>query len=138
MSVERALYARLTAGSPITLLGDRVYPNAAPLGVMVPYLVYARVSATRARSTRGPSGLVAARYQLDIYASTFPNARAVAEAVRKRLDGWRGVLAGPGWSCRVEAVSLVSDQDLYEPEIKPEPLHRVSMDFFVHHREEIA
>jgi hypothetical protein len=135
VSVERALYTRLTA-APALAFGNRVYPVAAPLAVAFPYVVYARVSAVRARGTVGPSGLVSARFQIDTYSDGYAGCRAAADAIRKRLDGFRAVVTGSGWSCRVEGVSLLSDQDLHEPEIRPEALFRVSQDYVIHHIEE--
>jgi hypothetical protein len=136
MSVERALFHRLTNGTPIAQLGNRLYPVAAPARVQMPYATYARVSAVRARHTLGPSGLVSARFQIDIYAAAYATARAVSDAIRTRLDGFRGTITQPGWSCRIEGISLVSDQDLHEPEIEPQALFRVSQDYLIHHIEE--
>jgi hypothetical protein len=136
MSVERAIFARLTVGNPIPALAARLYPVAAPARLDMPYAVYARVSAVRARGTLGPSGLVSARFQIDLYGASYASARGVADAVRKRLDGYRGDVTGTGWSCRIEGVSLISDQDLHEPEIRPEALFRVSQDYLIHHIEE--
>jgi hypothetical protein len=136
MSVERALFNRLTAGTPIASLGNRLYPVAAPARVQMPYATYARVSALRARDTLGPSGLVSARFQIDTYANNYADARAVAEAIRIRLDGYRGTITGSGWSCRIEGISLITDQDLHEPDIEPQALFRVSQDYLIHHIEE--
>jgi hypothetical protein len=136
MSVERALFTRLTEDDPVSELGGRLYPVAAPARVMTPYATYARVSAVRARDTLGPSKLVSARFQVDIYADAYSTARAVANAIRVRLDGYRGTIARSDWSCRIEGISLVTDQDLHEPEIEPQPLFRVSQDYLIHHIEE--
>jgi hypothetical protein len=135
VSLERALYARLTL-APALPIGTRVYPVAAPLAVAFPYAIYARVSAVRARGTTAPSGLTSARVQIDVYSDAYTGARAAADAIRKRLDGWRALVTGSGWSCRVEGTSLLSDQDLHEPEIRPEALFRVSQDYVIHHIEE--
>jgi hypothetical protein len=135
VSVERAIYARLTVGNPIPALSVRLYPVAAPAAVTMPYAVYARVSAVRARGTTGPSGLVSARFQIDVYGATYTSARDVAQSIRARLDGFRGTVSGAGWSCLIEGVSLLSDQDLHEPDIRPEALFRVSQDYLIHHIE---
>ena len=136
MSAERALFARLTVGNPIAAVGARVYPVAAPLSVAMPYCVFARVSAQRVRSTMAPSGLTMARFQIDTYAEGYLTSRDVADAIRKRLDGWRGLVTGSGWSCRVEGSSLLSDQDLHEPDIRPVAVFRVSQDFLIQYIEE--
>lgn len=136
MSVERAIFTRLTAGVPIPDLADRLYPVAAPARVQMPYGVYARVSAGRTRGMLGPTGLVSARFQIDLYGAAYGAVRALADAVRRRLDGFRGVISGVGWTCRIEGVSLLSDQDLHEPDITPEALFRVSQDYLIHHIEE--
>jgi hypothetical protein len=136
VSLERALFARLTVGTPIAAIGNRVFPVAAPLSVALPYVVTARVSAQRVRSTIAPSGLTMARMQIDTYAAGYLGAREVADAIRKRLDGWRGLVTGSGWSCRVEGSSLQSDQDLHEPDIRPVAIFRVSQDFLISYQED--
>lgn len=134
MSLERALFARVTGDAAVSaLIGDRLFPNVAPLGTDAPFATYQRISATRVRSLTQRSGLAMARMQLDCMAETYAGARALADAVRQALDGFRGAAGSP--PVTIEASSIQSDQDLYEDAAEP-PLHRVSMDFMLTYREE--
>lgn len=97
------------------LVRGRVYADAAPQDPAFPYGVFSLVGdAQRARRLNGgPLGTVTARYQVDWYAHTKREARALAAAVSARsadggLDGLRGVIGTPGetaafvQSCRCE------------------------------------
>jgi hypothetical protein len=134
MSIERALYARLTGAAAVSaIIGTRLFPNFAPLGTAAPFAIYNRVSANRIRSLTQRSGLAMVRMQVDCMAETYAGARALADVVRQALDGFRGEAGSP--PVMIESCSLQSDQDLYEDAAEP-PLHRVSMDFMLTHREE--
>lgn len=136
MSVERALYQRLTIGAPnvSALVGTRIYPMVAPLAVSMPFCTFARISTDRVRSLSGPSGLAMARFTLDALALTYPECRAAADALRRRMDGWRRLEVGAGWSCNVKASSLLSDADLHEPDAEP-ALFRATLDFMITYEE---
>lgn len=125
--LEEALYVRLTGDAAVTaIVGTAVYPQAAPQNLEPPFITYARVSAERLRSFDGPSGLARPRMQVDCWAAGYRQARQLADATRRALDGWRSPADG------VPGAMLESDRDLHEPE---NGLHRVSMDFFFWHEE---
>jgi hypothetical protein len=132
MSVEAALFSVLsTAPAVSAIIGNRLFPGAAPVNTAAPYAVYSRASARRIRSMLGPSRLAMPRIQVDGYAATYAQARAIADAVRGALDGYRGTAAG----VVIHGASLLTDQDIYEAEALP-PLFRVSLDFQITHSEE--
>lgn len=128
---ELAVYTILKANSAVAaLVGTRVYALKAPQPATAPYITYQRISGERTRDTRGPTGRARARIQVDCYATGYAGANALANAVRKSLDGYRGTVA----SVRVWSIALESDLDFYEDGVDP-PLYRVTMDFFVTHDE---
>lgn len=128
---EKAVYAILKAASGVAaLVATRIHPLTAPQSETVPFITYQRISAERTRDTRGPTGRARTRLQVDGYAATYPEAKALANAVRQALDGWRGTAA----SVRVWSAALESDVDFYEDTVDPK-LFRVSMDFIITHDE---
>ena len=99
----------------------RVYPNVAPDLVEKPYLTYSRISGleeTTLDTNGGVNNLRNTRLQLDVWAATYGEAQAKAEALRTALKTW--------------AVPNVfqSDQDMYEADTK---LHRVMLDISTWH-----
>ncbi len=97
MVIEEALYSHLAADAGVSaLVGDRIYPTLAPQEAELPYLVYQRVSGPRVRSHGGPSGLAHPRFQITGAAETYPSLRAVMNAVRAALDGFKGTMGGTG------------------------------------------
>lgn len=95
MSVESALYSYLGGVSAVTaLVSTRIYPSQAPQGAALPYVVHHKVSERRFPNVAGPSGMVRARHQIDVFGATLDSAQSVAETLRNNLDGWRHTVMG--------------------------------------------
>jgi len=108
--------------------GGRIFPVVLPEGVLDPSIVYFRVSGLGDYHTQGPSGLTRPRYQIDAYAQTPNAAAALADLVKDRMDGYRGLMG----SVHVQGVFLDSERDDYHDAAK---LHRVSRDFLIWYAE---
>ena len=116
MSIQTDLRALI--GS---LVADRAYPVAAPDSPVAPYLTYQRVSAVPENVLSGNGGaapLMNTRLQIDVYATTYSEAQAKAQAIKDALQGWA-----------IQNVTN-SEQDLYEDDVK---LHRVMIDISTWH-----
>lgn len=115
MSIQTELRALLGP-----LVGDRVYPVVAPESPTAPYATYQRVAAVPQNVMAGNGGesLTNTRLQIDVYATTYGEAQAKAEAIKAALRGWA-----------VQNVTN-SEQDLYESDVK---LHRVMIDISIWH-----
>lgn len=114
---EKAIIDILLADAAVTaLVGTRVYFATAPQAPVLPYIVMYRISAPRVHSLEGPSGLAAARIQIDMYAKSGASARAVGEAVRVALDCFRDEQSGVNLQC----VLLLDEMDGYseDPELR--------------------
>ena len=114
---EKAIIDILLANAPvIALVGNRVYFAVAPQAPLLPYVVIHRISAPRVHSLEGPSGLAAARIQVDMYAKSGAGARAVGAAVRVALDGFRDEQSG----VNLQGVLLLDEMDGYseDPELR--------------------
>ncbi len=114
------------------LVGTRVYPVRLPQGGTFPAITYQRVSQVPVgRPTSGPPSVVAARVQFDVWSLNrdgvdgYAAARALADAVRQRLDGKTGAL-GSGLTV-VQDVRLDAERDTGYDETGE--LYRISLDF---------
>ena len=71
------------------------------------------------------------RIQFDCYSTTgYVQAKAVADALRERLDSYTGPVGSPADT--VHFAYLINERDFYEDDIKR---FRVSMDFEIWHNE---
>jgi Protein of unknown function (DUF3168) len=131
--VEEALTALLNSAAPLTaLVAGRINWGVKPQGKGVPFVVLQRISGLRDMKMSGPSGLVSSRVQADCYGLTYTSAKNVARAVRDRLSGYRGTVAGR----IIQGVFLDSERDIFEPAETPDKLFRTSMDFILWHDEQ--
>lgn len=130
--IESALRTHILGDTDITnLVGQRMYPVKLPQDPTMPAISYFRVSGIRHKSYGGPSGLAGPRIQIDAWAgepSGYKTAKELADLIRKRLDGFSGLLG----TDRIWGAFLENDTDMYEDETK---LHRVSQDYFVWYKE---
>lgn len=108
MSAITEIYTRLSDDATLAgLVGARIYPLTAPQGDAYPFVTFQVVSRTGSVALDTSSSMAALRLQVDCYGDTFTSARAVAEAVRARLDDWRG-------SGSVQLATLTNDRDQYD------------------------
>lgn len=121
--------ARLVGGPTVTKA--RVYPLVLPQNPTFPALTHQRVSGVRELTHDGPDGVVWCRLQIDTWASSFVSATQLADAVRRVLDGFRG-LAG---EVTVQRAELLADRHLHEADLN---LYRVSQDFGIWYEESTA
>jgi len=134
MSVSSDLRSYLLADSLIaSLIVDRIYPMKSPQNSVMPAITYFWVSGSRSHSMDSANGLSMPRVQFDCWAKTYLSAEILFEALRKRLDGFKGT-AGTSPGTTVQGVFFENENDAYEPE--PE-LFRRSCDFMVNYEEGI-
>ena len=130
--IEQTLRTFILADSTIgTLIGARYYSLRFPEVRTFPAIVYAKISGFREHDM-DDSSIARPRFQLDCWAETYPGAKALANAVRERLDSYTGPVGSPADT--VHFAYLLNEQDLYDDEPDP-PLYRVSLDFEVVHNE---
>ena len=107
-------------------MGDRIYPLILPQNVAYPAMQYQRIDTPRPHTKAGPTGDANPRVQIGISATSYPQAKAVAEAVRMAMKGFPGIRGGH----RAASVICEDDRDDYEPEPSP-PVFRVILDFTI-------
>lgn len=65
-----------------------VHWGARPEGESLPGLVLNVISDQSGHTQEGPDGLSMSRVQVDVYATSFPEAKSAARAIRRALDGY--------------------------------------------------
>ena len=121
MTISTTLFTVLSSAAAVAaLVGSRIYPvlldqGAGVLPSSLPAITYQRISEIREGSFGGPNALPGTLIQVDSWASSFLGAEAVAEAVRKAIDGYQGTPAGGN---QVQASILENQVDHYEAEVK--------------------
>ena len=91
---------------------ERTYPVVFPQKVMFPAIVYQVVNASVNQATNGNKTSRDVRFQVDIYAKKYSEAKAISEQVVNEVIVLKG--------------GSISVQDLYDSE---EKLHRQLIDF---------
>jgi hypothetical protein len=117
MRAEKAAAALLNAAPGVTaLVADRIYGGAAQEESPAPLLIYRKLSADRpAQEDPAPLQLVEAQIEVLCVARTYPELKALGEAVRVALVGARGTVNG------VDLLYVsVSEEgaDEYEPQLR--------------------
>lgn len=130
--LEEGLYTRLSGVAGLTaLVSTRIFPQVMPEGTALPALVYARVSGVRVQNLANSSGVAHPRMQIDVIASSYSSAKAVAEQVRLALQDNSGTWG----STVVQHAIFLGDTDFFDD---ADGVHRVSLDFEIWHDESRA
>lgn len=118
MSIENAIYSHLSTSTPLSaLVGTQIYPagDVSPDATR-PYVLYEMVTDDKVPYLGGFSGHTFKLFQFSVIALTQISAIAIAEAIRNRMDGFRGLMGTGGSQVRVQDVRHVDSGDLqYEP-----------------------
>lgn len=91
-TIEEAIYSLVTADATVSgLIGTRLFPVYIPEGQSLPSVAFQRISTNRdAARTSAGAGLAIARFQFTSVATRLSQAKAVSDAIRTALDGYRG------------------------------------------------
>jgi hypothetical protein len=124
--MDAELYARLSTSTGIAALcGSAIYAMIAPKEAVGSFIVWQRISGVPADGALDQeNSIMAARVQIDSYATSYFGARALGDAVRATLLDWRGTGAKIA-DCRLENDRAIRETD---PALKT---FRVSQDFIV-------
>lgn len=130
--MEEALIALLIGNAGVqSKVGSRMWPGMAPQKTGRPFGVLQVISSVPDYAMAGASGYVPSRVQIDLYAETYSAAKAAARAVKAVLSGY----SGGGF----QGIFVDSERDLPDDNtgaVQVERLHRVSLDFSIHHSQE--
>ncbi|WP_441280508.1 tail completion protein gp17 [Tardiphaga sp. 862_B3_N1_1] len=108
--------------------GARLFPIKMPQGTKVASIVYSRISGRGDHHMMGPSGLGRPRYQIDAWAPSADAAVSLADLVKVRLDGFRGVMGSGQAAVVVQGVFLADEREDYDDTVT---MNRLSRDYFI-------
>ena len=108
-TIETAIVERLRTSALVNgLVQTRISPWEGGQADVLPRITYFRVSSNREHHMLGSSGFAFANIQIDCWAEKYSTAKDLGEAVRRRLDGYRGTSAGH----YVGHCHIIQDRDL--------------------------
>ena len=114
MTIHQAVYDKLRTDAGITpLVGTRIYPQKALQGVVLPCVVYQRIS-TSGRFLYHTGAVPAAitTFQIDCWADSLTKAVELSDAVVACLHGWYGTQSG----MTIYSSQVVNQQDGFDLE----------------------
>lgn len=101
-NLKPAIYSHLSGKASITaLVSTRIYPQQAPQGAALPYIVYNVIGGEQPQHMESAVGRAMALVQFDCWADTPLAAENVKEALRMVLDG---MVAGTMGTVNVRSV----------------------------------
>ena len=107
-SPETVLRTALVGSTNVTtLVGLRIYPVLAPATASLPFVTWRRTGIERAQTLGSPSGMPRVTVEYGIYGTTYEQARSVADAMRRILDGYGGTVD----NTTVNQTSLENESD---------------------------
>jgi hypothetical protein len=131
MTVEAAIYSRLSGYSALTSLlakdstgAPAIYPNIREQDAPRPSIEYRLVSDRSYSAMGSDSGIVVARFQIDIWADNFTSTKAIEQQVKAAMRRYK--------TTGVFDVFIVNTQDLYEGDSKQ---HHIAIDIEIHYSE---
>lgn len=110
------------------LIASRMHPGPLPQGEEMPAVTYGEASNVRLRSLSGPSGKARPRIEVNSWDKTYGGVKALAAAIRIRLDGFKGDMG----ATRVDGLFIDGERDTYERDTR---YHRVIQEFVLSHVE---
>jgi hypothetical protein len=107
-SPEAVLRTALVGNAAVSsLLGTRIYPVLAPASAALPFVTWRRSGIDREQTLGGPMGMPRVSVEFSIYGVTYEEARQVADAMRRVLDGY----GGTSDNTEVKQTSLEDESD---------------------------
>jgi hypothetical protein len=140
VDVRFGLVELLTSNASINaIVAGRVYPVKMKQGETRDSIVYNRITEFETYKMDGPSGLVSARYQFDVWSRSADSATLLSNLVKEQFGGYRGRVAFDPPSLDnyvdVQLIEVVTGRDGYDNEAL---MYLVSKDYFIWYEERNA
>lgn len=137
MTIEEAVRTYLGSVAGVTSIvgsgsGARIYPQALPQSPTYPAATYSVISNPVVESHSGNSALAHPRFQFDCWSPDYIQAKSLARAIRRALQGFKGMMGG-GSGVDVDGVDFEggsAGRDLFDDELQ---LHGVQIDCVIWH-----
>lgn len=123
-NIEQAMHSLISTAVAATT--PRVYPVLIPQGADLPLSVYQKVTGNRDHALGGFTGLTYSRFQIEAWAETYSEAKALMAAIAAALDDYSGTVG----TVRIGSCLMQAERDFYEPDAGA---HRIIADFTVWH-----
>ncbi len=108
-SPEQAAAQALVADPAVAMiLGQRIWPVIAPASASLPFATWRRTGVSRSQGLSGPTGATSVQLAVDVFSTTYEEAREAADRIRSVLDGWGGQVTD---YVSVRNVSLETESD---------------------------
>lgn len=89
--MEKEFRAILMGSASVSaIVGDRIHFRRHPQGQPLPAVILNVASETGSHHMQGANSLREARVQVDLWADTYGEAKALHRAVKQEIDGYRG------------------------------------------------
>lgn len=126
LTVEQVLVQELLDTAGVTsLVGTRIYPQAAPQGTLSAYVTYELVASNPFHDLSGAGGLTWARVSFLCHAPSYATAKGLSAAIRAAIDGRRGTIQ----STTIKGILQEEEADAgFDEETR---MHVVAVDFRV-------
>lgn len=124
------------------IVSSRVWLNSAPQqkdADILPYIVGHVVDKQHAHHLRGASGIAWTRLQLNLFASSYREAKELADAARIALDGFRGAVSVGTNTVEIKHLMMDMEQDNFNPPIdgSQKGRHQVIQDWKIANEESV-
>lgn len=88
-SPEAVLRLALVGSASVSaIVGSRIFPILAPQTASLPFIIWRRSGITREHTLAGPMGIPTVSVEMQLYSTTYEQARELADCVRLTLDGY--------------------------------------------------
>lgn len=96
-TIDQRLYDLLASAGPVRdLVGDRIYPDDAPQGASMPYIVHEQAGRQSVMTHGGPVDLDSYEWTVAVHAASRRECKAVLRAVRTAVNGAKDDAARAG------------------------------------------
>ena len=138
VGLEDGIFYHLTVSTVAVkaIIGDRCYPQILPPKVTLPAITLTRISGAREVIMAKQSGLAHPRIQINCWAATYAEAKALAEEVRVSTDSFIGNMG----TDVIKAVILQDEDDVLEiaPQSEANRRYGIRQDYEIWHEEPIT
>lgn len=132
LMADSGIYAAVEGNKTRQQGGSRIFPIKLPQGTKTASIVYTRISGAGDYHMEGESGLSMPRYQIDAWAPTADAATALANLIKDRISGYRGVMGTGPAAVTVQGVFMADEREDYDDAVQ---MSRMSRDYFIDHVE---
>lgn len=112
--IEKAIYELIKG-----LADGKVYALRAPDKDPGPFIIFQRIDSTRWDSINGTGGMIQAQIQIDAYANSYYDAKAISGQIEGILNKYRGNVTHDSVIYKIAGVRVQNDVDIFDDTEQP-------------------